>query len=82
MKHVRKEDRELHANESVSGGTAQLERLMSAQTDEGVRLALVHFEDGALTYWHTHPGEQVLLVTEGECRFGNEAGERGIARNR
>ena len=80
MNLFRNEDRELHANESVSGGKAQLERLMSAQTEEGVRLALVRFEDGALTYWHTHPGEQVLLVTEGECRFGNEAGERGVAK--
>ena len=78
MKLVRKADRELHDNESVTG-VARLERMLSAQTDDGVRLALVHFEDGARTYWHTHPGEQVLLVTEGECRFGNEAGDEGVA---
>ena len=79
MKLVRKAEREHHANESVSGGDARLERLLGAQTDDGVRLALVHFEGGARTYWHTHPGEQVLLVMQGECRFGNDSGEEGIA---
>ncbi len=80
MKHVRKEDREIHANEYASGGACQLERLLSAQTAGGVSVALVHFEDGARTHWHTHPGEQALLVTAGECRFGNEDGDGGVAK--
>ena len=80
MKLIRKEERELQANEYVSGGSSQLERMMSAQTAGGVAVALVHFKDGAVTHWHTHPGEQVLLVTDGECRFGNEAGDGGIAK--
>ena len=80
MKHVPKEERESSANVYVSGGSSQLERLISAQTQGGVTVALVHFTDGALTHWHTHPGEQVLLVTAGECRFGNEDGEGGVAK--
>ena len=79
MKHVPKEERGTSANEYVSGGSSLLERLLAAQTAGGVSVALVHFEGGAVTHWHTHPGEQVLLVTAGECRFGNEQGEGGIA---
>ncbi len=79
MKHLPKAQRESSANIYVTGGASQLERLISAQTEGGVTLALVHFTDGAITNWHTHPGEQVLLVTAGQCRFGNEDGEGGVA---
>ena len=81
MKHVAKEERASSPNIYVSGGTSELERLLAAQTEGGVTVALVHFTDGAITHWHTHPGEQVLLVTAGECRFGNEDGEGGLARS-
>ena len=80
MKHVPQEERESNANVFVSGGTSELVRLLSAQAEGGVSVALVHFTDGALTHWHTHPGEQVLLVTAGECRFGNEDGDTGVAK--
>ncbi len=79
MKHVPQAERQSSANVYVSGGTSQLERLISAQLEGGISVALVHFSDGAVTHWHTHPGEQVLLVTAGECRFGNEAGAGGVA---
>lgn len=79
MKHLPKAERESSPNVYVSGGTSQLERLIAAQTEGGVTVALVHFTDGAVTNWHTHPGEQVLLVTKGQCRFGNEAGAGGVA---
>ncbi len=78
MKFVTKAEREHAANEQVTG-TAHLERILKMQQEDGVRLALVRFEDGAVTHWHTHPGEQILYVVEGECRFGNEAGEKFIA---
>ena len=81
MKHLSKEERASSRNVYVSGGSSQLERLMAAQTEGGVSVALVHFTDGAVTHWHTHPGEQVLLVTAGECRFGNEAGARRRRQN-
>jgi 4-carboxymuconolactone decarboxylase len=80
MIHVTSDDRETDANEHVSGGHAHLERILKMQQEDGVRLALVHFEDGAVTHWHTHPGEQILYIVDGECRFGNEAGERIIAK--
>ena len=79
MKHFRKEERVTQPNEFASGGSCQIERLLASQTDGGVTVALVHFQDGAVTHWHTHPGEQVLLVTDGACRFGNDAGDGGVA---
>ena len=68
MKHVRKEERELHANESVSGGKAQLERLMSAQTEEGVRLALVRFE-----------GRRAHVLAHTSRRAGASCYRRGVS---
>ena len=78
MKFVPEAERGHGVNEQVTG-TVHLERIMSMQEKEGVQLALVRFEDGALTHWHTHPGEQILYVVEGQCRFGNEGGEKLVA---
>ncbi|MEM6282072.1 MAG: cupin domain-containing protein [Chloroflexota bacterium] len=80
MIHITSDAREGGTNEHVSGGSAHLERILTMQQEGGVRLAMVNFEDGAITHWHTHPGEQILYITAGECRFGNEAGETFIAR--
>lgn len=33
----------------------------------------MHFLDGAVTFWHTHPGGQQLFVVRGEARVGTEA---------
>jgi len=39
----------------------------------------VTFEDGALTHWHEHPGEQILYILEGEGRVGNTSEEIHVA---
>jgi len=52
---------------------AELNRLLQAQQEGGVSLTIVTFEDGALTHWHEHPGEQILYILEGEGRVGNES---------
>ena len=54
-------------------GTVNLERVLPAQQSGGAALSLVRFEDGAVTNWHTHPGEQVLVVLEGKGRAGTES---------
>jgi quercetin dioxygenase-like cupin family protein len=46
--------------------------LLPAQQEGGVAITIVTFEDGAATFWHEHPGEQVLYILEGEGRVGNE----------
>ena len=33
----------------------------------------MHFEDGAVTFWHSHPGGQQLYVVSGDARVGTEA---------
>lgn len=35
----------------------------------------VEFEPGARTYWHSHPGGQILLVTEGVGYYQEEGKE-------
>ena len=49
-------------------GTVELEML-----HEEPDTALVHFKDGAVTFWHRHPGGQQLFVVRGEARVGTEA---------
>src|SRR5260221_9587502 len=44
-------------------GTAWITRLSSNEIT--VNVARVVFEPGSRTYWHTHPGGQILIVTEG-----------------
>lgn len=71
MKLVRKEEGKSRPGETFTG-KAELVRKLTAQQPGGVALALVHFDDGALTHWHDHPGEQVLLILEGKGRVGND----------
>ena len=35
--------------------------------------AFVHFHDGAVSFWHSHPGGQQLFVVSGRARVGTEA---------
>ena len=55
-------------------GTVELEMLQAA--DPGTAqpdTAFVHFRDGAVTFWHSHPGGQQLYVVSGAARVGTEA---------
>ena len=56
-------------------GKASVTLAVPAQEPGGVTAALVRFEDGALTHWHTHPGEQILFVVDGHGRVGDETGQ-------
>ncbi len=40
-----------------------------------VRVNRVSFPDGAVTYWHSHEGGQVLQVVAGEGRYQERGGE-------
>ena len=40
---------------------------------DGPDTALVHFHDGAVPCWHSHPGGQQLFVVSGAARVGTEA---------
>jgi quercetin dioxygenase-like cupin family protein len=61
-------------------GTVELEMLSvaSAQADGSAGVdqpdtAFVHFHDGAVSFWHHHPGGQQLYVVSGDARVGTEA---------
>jgi quercetin dioxygenase-like cupin family protein len=59
-------------------GTVELEMLNATppEIDSGVDgpdTAFVHFHDGAVTFWHWHPGGQQLFVVSGRARVGTEA---------
>ena len=54
-------------------GPVRLEMLIEAAGVGDPDLARVHFDDGAVTNWHEHPGGQVLLLISGVGRVGTDA---------
>lgn len=55
-------------------GPVRLEMLLEAATAAEPDIARVHFSDGAVTNWHSHPGGQLLYLVSGTGRVGNEDG--------
>ena len=47
--------------------------LNATESDDEPDTALVHFADGAVTNWHSHPGGQLLYVASGRGRVGTDA---------
>ncbi|MFM2072651.1 MAG: hypothetical protein RLZZ623_2915 [Actinomycetota bacterium] len=66
-------------------GAVELEMLNATPTHidagvEGPDTAFVHFHDGAVSFWHSHPGGQQLVVIAGHARVGTEVdGEVALA---
>ena len=46
-------------------GTAWVKMLVTADDTFNTSVANVTFEQGARNNWHTHPGGQILIVTDG-----------------
>ena len=63
---------------STFTGEVTLDRVLDQQLPDGMGVSIVHFTDGARTNWHAHPGEQILIVLEGEGRIGNGKEEHRI----
>lgn len=57
-------------------GTVRIDPLMSPPEPARVAMALVTFEPGARTAWHTHPFGQTLIVTAGSGWVQREGEER------
>jgi quercetin dioxygenase-like cupin family protein len=53
-------------------GRVALEMLDEAPSPDRPDMVRVHFFDGAVTNWHSHPGGQFLLVVSGLARVGTE----------
>lgn len=56
-------------------GTVRIDPLNSPPEPSNVAMALVTFEPGARTAWHTHPLGQTLIVTAGCGWVQREGGE-------
>jgi quercetin dioxygenase-like cupin family protein len=69
MKVIRGNDARTTQTGAFTGQT-RLRRLLDVQQQGGMAVSLVSFEDGARTHWHTHPGEQILYILEGQGRAG------------
>jgi len=54
-------------------GTVRIDPLIEAPAPARVRAAMVTFEPGARTAWHTHPLGQTLMVTTG-CGWAQREG--------
>jgi quercetin dioxygenase-like cupin family protein len=55
-------------------GTVRIDPLNSPPEPARVGMALVTFEPGARTAWHTHPLGQTLIVTSGAGRVQRDGG--------
>jgi len=55
-------------------GTVRIDPLNAPPEPARVSMALVTFEPGARTAWHTHPLGQTLIVTAGCGRVQREGG--------
>ncbi len=61
-------------------GTVRIDPLFSPPEPARVAMALVTFEPGARTAWHTHPLGQTLIVTAGCGRAAREGGAVEVIR--
>lgn len=55
-------------------GTVRIDPMFAAEEPGRTSGALVTFEPGARTAWHTHPAGQTLIVTFGRGRVQREGG--------
>jgi quercetin dioxygenase-like cupin family protein len=46
-------------------GTVYLKELNASDSIFNYSVAVATFEPGSYLYWHTHPGGQILMITEG-----------------
>jgi quercetin dioxygenase-like cupin family protein len=60
----------LEPNDNFTGTVNRAE--VAKATDNSVRMFQVRFQPKARTHWHTHSGEQILIVVEGKCLVKRE----------
>ncbi len=60
---------------SYVSGNATAEALLPNNNALNITAALIHFDKGVITTWHTHPAGQMIIIKDGVCRFQQEGGE-------
>ena len=53
-------------------GPARLTRMMEIVVQPRVNGYRVEFQPSSRTAWHTHSGNQILIIISGRCRFQSE----------
>lgn len=62
------------ANRPIFSGTVKAHGLVSGQVNIGV----VQFAPNSRTTWHTHSGEQILYIVDGQGVLANDEGEHVV----
>ncbi|MCJ1959302.1 MULTISPECIES: cupin domain-containing protein [Novosphingobium] len=62
--------------EQTFTGTVRIDRIFNPPEPARAGFAIVNFEPGARTNWHTHPAGQTLYVTQGVGWHKCEGGEK------
>ena len=57
--------KQLSTNPIFTGGTVAIQELATEEMGKYFSVIMVHFSPGARTKFHTHPCDQVLMVTSG-----------------
>ena len=81
MKVMRKDDvpeREVSFNRGLFTGPASSQTMVDGK-EAGFSVAYIHFPEGVRNKFHTHTGDQVLIVTEGRGMVATAAEEIEIA---
>lgn len=79
MRHVPSGDLPWHsADRAHFTGEVRTARLAARDEDLATMVA-VHFEGRARTFWHSHPGGQVLWVITGQAVVGTNDGSSVVA---
>lgn len=53
-------------------GKAFVKTLVAKDEVTNCNISDVYFEEGCRNNWHTHPSNQILIVKEGTCYYGEE----------
>ena len=72
--------------EAVTGalfpsGAVTRQSILSAADSKQLSFTLLSFAPGAENAWHTHTGDQVVLVVQGRARVGTRDEERSVTAN-
>jgi len=66
---------EITSSSIFIGGEVTMQMLLTPETSESFKSAVVNFAPGARTKFHTHTGDQILIVTQGKGIVATEKKE-------
>ena len=70
---------EVASNPVFIGGQVQMQTLLTPETSKSFKSAVVNFSPGARTKFHTHTGDQILVVIQGKGIVATEEEETNVS---